>query len=277
MSSKNKTQPADGFQEDQNAGTQISDLDWSGGNAEVAVRYQPMWDTKLNAVSTYLAVPSLERSGEQILGRRQIGFALPNLRQQSLDEQVFAVATESFGQLLAEGQRALMCLPIHFDGLSSAATRHAVTEKFAALDEAVRTHIVVEVIGLPDGIPATRLIDITLGLKQHARAVIVQGSVKDRNFSTYRDAGINICGLEMTGRPADETKTIKLLTEFVEMARKAGLQTYLHGSPSNSVTIAALAAGFTYISGESIASLSDLKAVERFNLRDFYRQSDKSA
>lgn len=279
MSRKNILQSTDESSElpdEESQFAAVQQLDWSGNpDTELSVRFQPMWDTKLNAVSTFLAIPCISNENGVITGRRSVLFAMPHFKHQTLDDQMFEASTNGIEKLLSEGQRALVCLPIHFDSLSSASTRHTVVEKFKALDQSIRDHIVVEIVGLLNGVPTTRLIDITLALKQLVRSVIIQSSVNDRNFSTYKDSGIKICGLEMAGRPADETKTVKVLSTFAELAQKAGLQTYLHGSPSSSVTIAALAAGFTYISGDPIASLSDLKAVERFSLRDFYRQSTR--
>jgi len=232
-----------------------------------------MWDAKRNAVSTFLATPRINADSAWMSGRRAVMGTSTLLRTTTLDDLVMNRASQDLQGLIDAGLRAMVCLPLHFDSLASAATRYQFVDRIRSFSDEVRKYLVIELVGLPDGIPLTRLSDVIAGLKQNARAVIAQCPVQHRQFGTFRDAGLKVCGVEMIGRPSDETRSIELLSRFAANAERAGMQSYLHGTPSSSIVVAALAAGFTYISGAPIgAAVEDLKAVERYTLSDFFHQ-----
>src|SRR3546814_14485290 len=67
------------------------------------------------------------------------------------------------------------------------------------------------------------------------RAVIAQVSPGYQEFGLLRDAGISVAGIEIAGRPADETALVGRLQRFAGNAGKAGLAPYLHGTDRKGV------------------------------------------
>lgn len=59
---------------------------------------------------------------------------------------------------------------------------------------------------------------------------------------------------------------------FCDGAQKAGLRTYVHGLRTMSMTTAAIAAGFAYVDGDTIKSVSeDAGGLYRFEMRNLIR------
>lgn len=257
-------------------------LDWnsvqiaggpSGWLRDIGIQYRPMWDTKRRAVSTFLAIPTCRLAGqaEVTAGRQNV---LPDgnpAAQVQLDGFMLQEAGGHLASTLQEGARALVSVQVGFETLASAASRMEYMRHWPQLSEETRKHLILEVIGLPEGIAASRLFELAGMIKRQCRAVIAQVPPGYQAFGLLRDSGISVAGIEIVGRPADETALVGRLQRFAEGAGKAGLSTYLHGTPSLSLTVAAMAAGFTYIDGNTVASPSDgLQLVRRFGLDDLY-------
>jgi hypothetical protein len=237
----------------------------------IGVRYVPMWDTRRQVISTFVAQPYLRNSGRVVAGRRQIQAVDGSITDLALDPAMLAKAGDDLYLLLQGGMRSLVCLELHYETLASAAARADYLERIRALSPDMRKHLILALVGLPQGVPAVRLFDITAGLRQSCRSVIARTDLRDPMFGCLRDAGITVAGVEVVERPADETLLIQRLTAFSTAAHKAGLASFLHGVPSLSIAAAAVGAGFTYISGASVASPADgLRMVARYGLQDLY-------
>ena len=250
-------------------------LDWSAVEKlpalNIGVRYVPMWDTRRQVISTYLAQPFLRSNGRLVSGRRQIQATDGTITHLPLDQAILGKASDDLYLLLQGGMRSLVCLEVHYETLASATSRTDYLERVRALSPDMRRHLIVALVGLPQGVPAVRLFDITAGLRQTCRSVIARTDLRDPMFSCLRDAGILVAGIELIERPVDETQLIQRLTGFSAAAHKAGLASFLHGVPSLSIAAAAVGAGFTYISGAPVASPADgLRMVARYGLQDLY-------
>ena len=262
----------------------LDTLDWgdvqvaggrSGWLADVSIQYRPMWDTKRRAISTFVAIPACRHAGQEAVtaGRQNVLLDDTPAAQLQLDVFTLQEAGRDLAATLEDGARALVSVQVGFETLASAAGRMEYMRHWPLLSEETRKHLILELIGLPDGIAASRLFELTGMIKRQCRAVIAQIQPGYQEFGLLRDSGISVAGLEIAGRPADETALIGRLQRFAENAGKAGLSTYLHGTPSLSLTVAAMAAGFTYIDGDTVASPSDgLQLVRRFGLEDLYMQ-----
>lgn len=250
-------------------------LDWGSLPATAAhnlhVRYIPMWDTRRQVISTFVVQPGLDSAFNIISGWRDILAAEPAITSQILDEAMLNEASQALDRLLQGGKRSLVCLPVHYETLGPPAARAAYLARVRSLSADVRKHLILELVGLPLGVPSVRLFDITTGLRQSCRAVIAQIDLRDPMLTTLRDVGITVAGIELGARPPDETQLINRLTAFSAAVHKAAMASYLHGIPSLSIAVAAVGAGFTYVSGRPVASPQEgLRMVERYGLQDLY-------
>lgn len=250
-------------------------LDWGSLPATAThnlhVRYIPMWDTRRQVISTFVAQPGLDSAFNIISGWRDVLAAEPAITPQILDEAMLDEASMALDRLLQGGKRSLVCLPVHYETLSTATLRAAYLARIRSLSADVRKHLILELVALPLGVPSIRLSDITAGLRQSCRAVIAQVDLRDPMLTVLRDVGITVAGLELGARPPDETQLINRLTAFSAAVHKAAMASYLHGIPSLSIAVAAVGAGFTYVSGRPVASPQEgLRMVERYGLQDLY-------
>lgn len=257
-------------------------LDWnslrvaggpSGWLRDIGIQYRPMWDCKRRAISTFLAIPTRRLAGQAVVtaGRQNVLSDGNPAAHGQLDTFMLQEAGHHLADTLEEGARALVSVQVGYETMASATTRMEYMRHWPQLSEETRKHLILEVIGLPDGIAASRLFELAGMIKRQCRAVIAQVPPGYQAFSLLRDSGISVAGIEIVSRPADETALVARLQRFAENAGKAGLSTYLHGALSLSLTVAAVAAGFTYIAGNTVASPGDgLQLVRRFGLDDLY-------
>lgn len=250
-------------------------LDWGAlpaiATVNLSIRYIPMWDTRRQVISTFVAQPCLGGAFSMICGCRDILAAEATITPQLLDDAMLSQACADLDQLLQGGKRSLVSLPVHYETLAATPTRVEYLAKIRGLSADVRKHLIVELVGLPLGVPSVRLFDIAGGLRQACRAVIAQVDLRNPMLTALRDASITVAGIELGARPPDETQLINRLTGFSAAAQKAAMASYLHGIPSLSIAVSAVGAGFTYVSGRPVASPQDgLRMVERYGLQDLY-------
>lgn len=267
--------PLDPFDAEKALGLEDAALDWGAlpaiATVNLSIRYIPMWDTRRQVISTFVAQPCLGGAFSMICGCRDILAAEAAITPQLLDDAMLSQASADLDQLLQGGKRSLVCLPVHYETLAATPTRVEYLTKIRGLSADVRKHLIVELVGLPQGVPSVRLFDIAAGLRQTCRAVIAQVELRNPMLTALRDASITVAGIELGARPPDETQLINRLTGFSAAAQKAAMASYLHGIPSLSIAVSAVGAGFTYVSGRPVASPQDgLRMVERYGLQDLY-------
>ena len=248
--------------------------------AGLSFAYRPMWDSGRNVVSAYRCtaqVPSIDNGTVPvdagfIDARIVVGNEAAVIYR--LDEAVRDQVLKDLEALLRDNCTLLLSLPVHFETLGAIGRRRQFVEELGKqLDDRGRKLLLIEIEGVPQGVPPARLIEIVAPLRPHCRAIMLQLPLETTDFSNVRGCGALAIGCDITAHPGSEFMLMQQMNRFARAAAdKVGVPSYLHGANSLSMVTAALGAGFAYIDGDAVAELIDHpRGLVDFRLADLYR------
>lgn len=241
--------------------------------ANLRVLYRPFWDRARNVVSAYLAFAQvLSADGRAVLG--EAGALLdgdPDERAR-LDDILCVRILDDLSAMAREGRQFLLALPVHFDTLSAVGRRR---EFLAALERPVAQgatrHLLVEIAGVPAGVPPPRLAELTAMLHRQCRGILLSLPLDSVDFGIAKSCGAAAIGCDISAVSIPEAQLLQHMNRFARAAEKAGVPSYLHGAKSLSRAVAAIGAGFSYIDGSAVATPVDHpRGVVNFRLDDLY-------
>lgn len=230
------------------------EIDWS----KIKLVFRPLWYVRHEMVTTFLSVPVREA------GRGSFAYGydlLPDPHNHEdiakLDSRVLYGVSKELKRIVAEGKKALLSVPVHFETLASSQRRLDFIKLCSELLAGHDDLMVFELVELPDGIPQSRIVELVSALRAHARAVTARFSLDHRNFTACRIAGLHAVGADIFSDKRKEADIMREMDDFVGMANNQNLKTYIHGVRTLSMKTAAVASGFDYIDGYALTSVVD--------------------
>ncbi|CUW41090.1 protein of unknown function [Magnetospirillum sp. XM-1] len=238
---------------------------------ELECRYLPMWHVRQHAVGTFHCIPALPITRSQALVGEAVFEAAPKSLICDLNLRVLEIASQEIQSLRGRGGEALIGLPVHFETIASRKQRSRYLAACAALPEDIRNHLLVELIDLPEGAPDSRLCELVAWLRPWAKAICIRTSLDCQRFEGYAAAHVFAIGVVLGGEEGPEAAVMERMNGFTAKAAKYALRTYALELRTRSLTVAAMGAGFDYISGQVISSVVNAPdRAYRFNPIDLY-------
>jgi hypothetical protein len=240
--------------------------------------YRPVWDPTHSMISTYLAVSLLPgmRTGS---GLRAAALELHGdaAAMERLDFVILDRTLHMLDEITHERRRFLIVLPVRFETLASLAQRRRYIDILRnRVTPAIAQLLAIEIMGVPDGIPQSRLHEILTPLRDLSRAILVLLAPETGEFRQFTGAKIGGIGCDISALTTSEAAIMQNLSRFARGATKSGMTAYVHGVRSKSLATAALGEGFTRIDGDAVAPLiAHPKHVVEFNLIDLFNSPAK--
>lgn len=233
--------------------------------------YRPIWDVRRSAVANFGLLPAKRlATGQWRQGDDLPGLQDPELRRR-FDLMLLDRAMADLRAMERQGRRLVISVPVHFESISVATRRTAYVARWRALSAEARALGVFELVGLPDGIPQGRLAEIANHLRADARGVLARVSLMTQSFRNFSDTGIAAIGTEIGSEIMTEERLMAAFRDFAANAERARLPAYIHGLRSFSLTIGAIGAGFAFVDGDPVSSVSEQPdGAYRFGLDDLY-------
>jgi hypothetical protein len=244
--------------------------------AGLSYSYRPSWDPGRGVIAAYLCVPMLPGSPGSD-ERWPAALVLQN-DVEALEKLDFALLSYAIGVLeglVVQRRRLLITVPVRFETLCTAANHRRYLEMLhTRLSPEAASLLVIELIGVPDGVPEAHLIEISAPLRAHVRAVIARLRPDITDFSQFAAARVAAVGCDLSEQNGSELALMQQMARFSRVAAKTGVATYLRGISSLSLAAAALGAGFAHIDGDAVALMVDQPhGVVQFSLLDLYNPS----
>lgn len=236
--------------------------------------YRPMWSPSHSVISAYLCVPLLMTSdngpvygdAEQVLGND----VEETVR---LDFAALMHALAELHSMVREKRHLLVTLPVHFETLCSSVRRTAYAKELArGITPETSRLLVVELVGVPNGVPQSRMVELITPLRAHCRALTARVGLEVVDFTALKVLGILSIGCDIGESAGSELIQMQRMGRFARAGEKARLGTHIRGVRSISLLAAALGAGFRYIDGDAVSTLVDRpRQILKFTLADAYR------
>lgn len=235
--------------------------------------YRPLLTLRGMVVSTYICLAVKQDSaGFFFSGYELLPDPFNALQITDLDLLTLATAATELSCMAETGTKALLSLPVHFETIANNRNRTRHIDYCRKHLKKYADRLVFELVGLPEGVPQVRLVELVGMLRPLARAVIARFMMDRKSFDLCRSAGLHAVGVDIHYCREDEASVMRQFNRFAEAANKERLKTYVHGIHTISLNTAAIAAGFDYVDGYAITSVAKSPmSARRYDLHSMYR------
>jgi hypothetical protein len=212
--------------------------------------YAPMWDTKNNAITTFIGQTLSCRtmdSNAEALGLRQI-----TVKERVVAElDALHAGVAELIRCLKSGDRFLLGIPITFEMIGSPLGRMELASACRHLLSEHRQYLIFMLTNVPPGVAQTRLADITNSVRPFARHVMATVAPGSRSYGAYQGIGLQAIGLDLP----DGVSAAQIEGDIARLAlaaRTMKLGAFVNGIASNDVLTIARDTGIRWMSGAAI-------------------------
>jgi len=234
--------------------------------------FRPMWFVKSRFISTFFCIPIVSVSKKTFMS----GYSFLSVETDSeiifnLDLATLHKAGEELEIMSAGNKMALLAMPVHFETLARKNRRMEYVGKCEEILSKFKDKVVFEIVGLPEGVPDTRLSEFFSALNPYCRSVLARFDLEHVNFLGYHAAGIHAVGMDIFDSHLSEKEIMERLDKFVEAANKSSLKTYVHGVKTISLNTAVISMGFDYVDGYAVTSAAEsVNSAYKLEMKDIY-------
>jgi len=142
--------------------------------------------------------------------------------------------------------------PILLSALTYSTSRYRLLHALRGYPSQVRRYLVLEIVGLTDGLPQCRLAELVGILNPYAAAVLARAPSELSDVSSWRRCGLK--GVTLDGShlsPSDRSVQYRL-GRFAKASTEVARACVAYGLRSRSLMFAAWAGGFTHLSGPAL-------------------------
>lgn len=226
--------------------------------AKLRVMFHPVWNAKNQHITAYQCVLRLEHGA--VAHKKEILELLSqsgDLALAKADQVTCGHAVEALQFLAAAKIKAILILPLHFSSLDRLHYTAPLLEMLGQLPEDVRNLLVIELTDIPAEMTRFRLREPVAYLRSRARALIARPGFVPRDFELFKDNGFHGVSVNLRDYDWPEKRLLQSFEQFVSLAEKHKLQSFVHGVDTTSLAVAATTSGFAYIEGKAISEAVD--------------------
>ncbi|MEX2615951.1 MAG: hypothetical protein WD767_07635 [Alphaproteobacteria bacterium] len=240
---------------------------------DVKFVFRPLWFVSKSALSTYLCLPVRDFGAQ----RRETGYRVIEIANErslimALDFIVLERCIAELKAMQQDGRQFLLSCPVHYETLAGVSSRTRFLEACARLPRSQQRFLLFHIVALPQRAPQGRVLEITGLLKPRARAVSIGMPLGETDFRSFVGSGVFAVGVDLNDWEGAERSLMKRMDGFVAGAHKSGLETFIHGLTSLSMTTAAIGSGFDYLHSDIILPDVDAPAhIHKFMSAELFR------
>ena len=230
---------------------------------------EAVWNVNQRVVTSYAMLPHLtiEATGEDV--------AVSALSR----DAALAVALEALGQaaaMIVEGMersaRFAVHVPVPLQGIMAVSKRHILLHALNDLSAEVRKLLALDLCGQSEGVPHSRMSELVTALAPACRAVLARAPSPAFKVQEWRGCRLSGISLDCSGLGPGDPHSLTRLASFAEEAGKVTKTIIGHSLATRSLTLAAWAAGFSHLSGETIRPALERPDAVRWTPNDLYRE-----
>lgn len=227
----------------------LPDLEW---------RYQPVWDVKREAITSWYVSPHLRSTGKRVPG--YMFESQPALARQfaAIDEACLWVSEQALKELIAQGKQALIGVSINARTLTNTQARTRIFSVLDRLDKDLYRFRVIKIAGVAPGFPRLYLAEIVLALKSRGIKVVIGAAWDEPDMPGLLAIGPRSVGvalpLPIAGPAADSSARALMdkLDRHQQRAHAARVRFFVEGHMTSRLALKLVALGVDNLSSPSI-------------------------
>jgi hypothetical protein len=222
-------------------------------NADFHHVFAPIWNAQKEAITTYrcttLAGPIIDDGlAKNLRCKLELAMTVSRIRH----------AASLLSEGLAAGQRFMTWLPLSYELICSPASRLEIAATMRELSGDLRPLLVVEIKGLPYGVPQSRLSELVGSFKPFCRGVVAQLPPRIANYSAYFNTGLHGIGLSLSAENVWKTEMQSEMFKLGIAAGKQQIVSFVLDVPTAEILHAARSFGITLVSSPMIGPATRL-------------------
>jgi len=236
-------------------------------STDLTIEQSPMWYASQRIIIGHDCVPMLDGASLRNVGLQfRDVTADPNEVRAAVDTVTYERVAEMLRKNLAAPTRGLVICPVHASTLAHTRYVGAFIASGSGLPPEAQNYLIFLVKGFALPVSRIKVRDAAAYLKPRARGMLVDLPLNTDDINPcFKEFGFHGARTTVTDFAGQEAAALKHLNGFAERCDKARLRSTIDGLESQSLTVAALAAGFSYLSGTAIQR----RAGESGELQDF--------
>lgn len=209
---------------------------WATENQTVKERppeilYRPIWDSMHQVISRYGCAPARIGYGPSHHFWHDVLLDPADVHQVfDLDVHVLCVAVEAMYQNHKHNMIVPIVIPVHFETLAVQARRRQFISLCRRFPRPLIPFTTLEVLGLPHGVPASRMVEVVNSIQPFCRTVFVATRPDTNDLPALVTAGVKV--VRTTLRSGGGANNNLDVSRFLLAARKCQVVTCLDGIKS---------------------------------------------
>ena len=147
--------------------------------------------------------------------------------------------------------------------------------QYGEVPSALRPRMILEIKDVPDDTSTPLIEAVVRDLRPLTRVIAVQLPLHQWDLRRWKEAGVTAVGVNRARSSMKETEFVAKFNRFTMLATDAVLKSYLKNADTLSLSVAAVGAGTTFLSGRVIADydLSKRFDVVPYSVAQLYEQA----
>jgi hypothetical protein len=227
--------------------------------------FMPIWDTRNAVITAYRCAP--KQNG--LLHSMEVSdIPTPALLQASLAMLYRAISSLEIN--LARGVRVLVNILVPYEILAMPVARMEFVAACRQLRSDLRPYLVLEIVGMPVGVPPSRLADLVCVIQSFGRAVIARVPLNGPSLSSCEGSGLKGLGFRIVPGPGGVSDMKNDIERLCTATKRMRLPAFLDGVPTNEMVRFAHSAGVQWMSGAAITQpVPELGPMVRLGVETF--------
>jgi hypothetical protein len=237
-------------------------------HVDLAITPEPTWNVGARVVASFLLRPAIWLAEGDGPLRPALGSELSPI----LAGEVAVSGINYAAELIREhGVQVALHAPVAANALAYSTSRYRLLHALRDLDPQVRRFLILEIVELSEGLPQSPLTEMVGMLAPHCRAVLARAPSENADVRAWRRCGLHGVTLDCQHLKATDRGAQSRLETFARKAAEATAACVGYGLPSRSLMLAAWAAGFTHLGGQTLSDeITVPKAVVRLQPADLF-------
>lgn len=213
--------------------------------SEITYRFEPVWDARHEAITTYLCEPEVACSED--------GAPLTIKERTHIEVSALAAGAEFLDKHLERGERFLLGVKLSFEVLSSPHGRMEIAGLCRSLPAACRQYLMFLITDIPQGVAHSRLSDFVMTLGHFGRIVATVAS-GTRNLAAYQGLGLFGIACDLGACDLDNERITADIALLSAAGRNLRMTTLAYGVNSRATLALAHGAGIQVVHGGCIGA-----------------------
>lgn len=207
----------------------------AAGLPNVDWRYQPVWDVRREALTSWYVSPYCRKTSERLPGYQFESAQIPAAQSAAIDEASLWVSEQALAELIPSGKQLLIGASIHVSTLMNLATRARLLSAINRLEPGYFRYRILKIAGVAPGFPRLYLNEIVSMLRTKVQNVVVGGAWNEPDIAGLVNSGPVAVGVTLTksvlgpSAPVQPAALLHKLTTDAQLAHSARMRFFVEG------------------------------------------------